>query len=99
MVADVLMNPKLASSDLEKARAKKLREIAIARAEAGNPGIRKVPRDHIQRSSVFVSYGVGSSVQSYKLDDVRGYYNYQYGASRTHLYVVGQFDTGGQVDD
>ena len=93
LMADVLMNPKLASSDLEKARANKLREITIARAEAGTQALekfREITYSGHPYSSVMASEAL---VQAYKLDDVRGFYNEQYGAARTHLYVVGQFDT------
>jgi zinc protease len=93
LIADVLQNPKFAPSDLEKARANKLREIAVARAQAGTQAWERF------REIVFPGHAYASVmatealVQGYKLDDVRGYYNDNYGAARTHLYVVGQFDT------
>ena len=93
LLADVVMNPKLASSDLEKARANKLREITVAKAQAGTQAwekFREIIFPGHAYSAVMASEPI---VQSYKLDDVRAYYNDQYGAARTHLYVVGQFDT------
>jgi zinc protease len=33
-------------------------------------------------------------VKGYTLQDIKSYYFNQYGAARTHLYIVGQFDTG-----
>lgn len=93
LMADVLLNPKFAASDLEKARANKLRELAVAKAQAGTQAwekFREITFAGHPYSAVMASEPI---VQSYKLDDVRGYYNDQYGAARTHLYVVGQFDT------
>ena len=93
LLADVVMNPKLAASDLEKVRANKLREIAVAKAQAGTQAwekFREIVFPGHAYSAVMASEPI---VQSYKLDDVRAYYNDQYGAARTHLYVVGQFDT------
>lgn len=93
LLADMLLNPKFAASDLEKARANKLREIAVSKAQAGNQAwekFREIVFANHPYSAVFATEAI---VQGYKLDDVKGYYNDQYGAARTHLYIVGQFDT------
>ena len=93
LIADVILNPKFAASDLEKVRANKLREIAVAKAQAGTQAwekFREIAYSGHPYASVMASESV---VQTYKLDDVRSYYNDQYGAARTHLYIVGQFDT------
>jgi zinc protease len=93
LLADVLQNPKFAASDLEKARANKLRELTVAKAQAGTQALEKF-RDVIFSGHPYASIMPSEAlVQSYKLDDVRGFYNSEYGAARTHLYVVGQFDT------
>lgn len=93
LLADVVVNPKFAAGDFDKARANKLREITVAKAQAGTQAWEKF------REIVFTGHPYASSiasesiVQSYKLDDVKAYYNTEYGAARTHLYVVGQFDS------
>jgi len=92
LIADVLMNPKFAASDLEKARANKLRELTVAKAQAATQAwekFREITFTGHPYASVMASESI---VQSYKLDDVKAYYNDQYGAARTQLYVVGQFD-------
>ena len=95
LLADVLQNPKFAASDFEKARTNKLRELAVAKAEPGTQALEKF------REVVFSGHPYSSImpsealVQSYKLEEVRGFYNDQYGAARTHLYVVGKFGTAG----
>ena len=93
LMSDVILNPKFAAADFEKARANKLREITVAKAQAGTQAwerFREIVFAGHPYSAVIASEPI---VQSYKLDDVRGYYNENYGAARTHLYVVGQFDT------
>jgi zinc protease len=93
LIADMILNPKFAASDLEKVRANKLREITVAKAQAGTQAwekFREIAYSGHPYSSVMASESI---VQTYKLDDVRSYYNDQYGAARTHLYIVGQFDT------
>jgi predicted Zn-dependent peptidase len=93
LLADVLLNPKFAPEDLEKIRANKIRELAINRAQAGNLAWEKF------RQVVFSNHPYASiwadepSIRGYKLDDVKAFYNSEYGAARTHLYVVGQFDS------
>ena len=93
LLADVLLNPKFAPEDLEKIRANKIRELAVNRAQAGNQAWEKF------RQVVFANHPYSSiwadepSLRGYKLDDVKSFYNSEYGAARTHLYVVGQFDS------
>lgn len=92
LLADVVQHPKLAAEDLEKNRANKIRELAIARAQAGTIAWEKF------REVVFPGHAYGvvnpseASVKGYTLDALKAYYNDNYGAARTHLYVVGQFD-------
>jgi predicted Zn-dependent peptidase len=93
LLADVLLNPKFASEDLEEIRANKIRELAIAHAQAGNQAYEKF------RQVIFANHPYGSmhaeedTLRAYKLDDVKAFYINEYGAARTHVYVVGQFDT------
>ena len=93
LLADVLQNPKFASEDLEKIRANKIRELALNRAQAGTQAWEKF------RQVVFGNHPYASiqaeeaTLKGYKLEDVKAYYNSEYGAARTRLYVVGQFDT------
>jgi predicted Zn-dependent peptidase len=92
LLSDVILNPKFAASDFDKARSNKLREIAVAKAQAGTQAwekFREITFSGHPYASVMASEPI---VQTYKLDDVRGFYNDQYGAARTHFYVVGQFD-------
>ena len=93
LLADVVMHPKFAAEDLEKVRANKIRELTVAKAQPGTQAWEKfrevVYGDH-PYAAAFPSEPV---MRSLTLNDVKGFYNGQYGAARTHLYVVGQFDT------
>jgi zinc protease len=92
LMADVMLNPKFAADDLETIRANKIRELSIAKAQPGNIAAEKF------RQIVYPNHPYGEifaseeTLKSYKLEDVKAYYNENYGAVRTHLYVVGQFD-------
>jgi predicted Zn-dependent peptidase len=92
LMADVLLNPKFAAEDLETVRANKLRDLAIAKAQPGNIAaerFRQIIYPNHPYGEIFASE---ETLKSYKLDDVKAYYADNYGAARTHLYVVGQFD-------
>src|SRR4029079_2885924 len=92
LLSDVLLNPKFAADDMEKIRANKIREVSIAHAQANNQAYEKF------RQVIFGNHPYGSmhaeeeTLKGYKLDDVKAFYNNEYGAARTHLYIVGEFD-------
>jgi predicted Zn-dependent peptidase len=92
LLADVLLNPKFAATDLEEIRANRLREVAVARAQAGTQAWERFREIVFPGHAYSAVMATEASVKSYKLDEVKAYYNDQYGAARTHLYVVGQFD-------
>lgn len=92
LMADVVRNPKFAAEDLEKVRANKLRELAISKAQPGTLAWEKF------RAVIFPDHAYGSifptedGLKAYTMQEVKSFYYNQYGATRTHLYVVGQFD-------
>jgi zinc protease len=93
LLADVMLNPKFSADDLESIRANKLRELSIAKAQPGNIAVDKF------RQIVYPNHAYGEifasedTIKNYKLDDAKAYYNENYGAARTHLYIVGQYDS------
>jgi zinc protease len=92
LLADVMMNPKFAADDLETIRANKIRELTIARAQPGTIALEKF-REVIYPNHAYGSiYPSEATLKGYTLEQVKSFYNEQYGAARTHLYIVGQFD-------
>lgn len=95
LMADVMQNPNFKAEDLERLRANKLRSLAVARTQAGNQAW------SMFRELIFAGHPYGQinptddEVKGYTLDDVRNFYGQFYGGARTHLYVVGKFDTLG----
>ena len=92
LLSDVLLNPKFAADDLEKLRANRLRELASC-TQAGTLAWEEFRKTVFAGHPYADIYPEEAIVKSYKLDDVKSFYNNEYGAARTHLYVVGQFDT------
>lgn len=92
LLADVLLNPKFEADDLETIRANKMRDLTIQRAQPGTIAMEKF------REVIYPNHPYGvinpseNVVKGYTLEQVKAYYGEQYGAARTHLYVVGQYD-------
>ena len=93
LLSDVLLDPKFAADDFEKQRSDRLRELAVAHAQAGTLAWEEFRKTVFAGHPYADIYPEEAVVKSYKLDDVKSFYNDEYGAARTHLYVVGQFDT------
>jgi len=94
LMADVVLNPNFKQEDLDRLKANKLRQLAVARTQAGNQAWEKF------REVIFAGHPYEQinpreeEVSGYTLDDIRKFYSDNYGAAKTHLYVVGKFDQG-----
>ena len=92
VLADVVLNPNYQQADLDRLKANKLRQLAVAKSQAGTLAWEKF------REVIFPGHPYGqinpsdAEVSGYTLDDVKKFYASNYGAAKTHLYVVGQFD-------
>lgn len=92
LLADVMLNPNFRQADLDRLKANKLRQLAVGRTQAGNLAWEKF------REVVFSDHPYGQinprdeEVNAYTLDDLKKFYAENYGAAKTHLYVVGKFD-------
>ncbi|HLA95002.1 MAG TPA: pitrilysin family protein, partial [Pyrinomonadaceae bacterium] len=93
LMADVMLNPNFRQEDLDRLKSSKLRQLAVARTQAGNQAWEKF------REVVFANHPYGQinpkdeEVNGYSLDDVKNYYAANYGAAKTRLYIVGKFDS------
>lgn len=92
LLADVVLNPNFQQADLDRLKANKLRQLTVARSQAAAQAWEKF------REVIFPGHPYGqihpseAEVNGYTLDDVKQFYASNYGAARTHLFVVGQFD-------
>lgn len=93
LLADVVRNPKFAAEDFENAREAALRDRSVAMARAGTIASKAF------FETLFPGHVYGSiiadeeQIKAYELEDAKNFHATQFGALRTHLYVVGQFDT------
>lgn len=97
LVADVARNPSFPASELERLKADRIRQVTIARSQPQQLTLEKF------RALMYPDHAYGrlfpteAMLEGYTLEDVRGFYEANIGAARSHLYVSGQFD-GAEVE-
>lgn len=92
LVADVARHPKFPETDFARVKADRLRQLSIARSQ---------PQPLAQEKFRAVLYGdhpygrlfpTDAMLQGYTVAQARDFYDKNYGAGRSHLYVAGRFD-------
>jgi predicted Zn-dependent peptidase len=92
LVADVARHPKFPETDFARVKADRLRQLSIARSQ---------PQPLAQEKFRAVLYGdhpygrlfpTEAMLQGYTLAQARDFYDKNYGAGRSHVYVAGRFD-------
>jgi predicted Zn-dependent peptidase len=92
LLADVLRNPALPDSELERLRRDALRNLEVALNDPDSMGqaafYRALYGDH--------PYGrlfpTAEQLEAYSIEQIRSFYTENFGAQRTHVYVAGLFD-------
>ena len=92
LVADVVRNAKLPESELERLKGDRLRQLSIAKSQ---------PRPQAQEKFRSILYGdhpygrlfpTEAALRGYTIEQVRAFFAKNYGAARSHVYVVGGFE-------
>jgi predicted Zn-dependent peptidase len=92
LIADVARNPRFPESELARLKADRLRQVTVAKSQqqqlANERFLAVLYPDH--------PYGrlfpTESQIQSYTIDQLKAFHAANYGAARSHLYIVGRFD-------
>src|SRR5579871_20458 len=92
VIADIVINPKFPASELERLKSDLKRQLAVQKSVPQSQATEKffqvIYKDH--------PYGryfpTDQMLGSYTLDMVKGFYNKNFGAKRSVMYVVGKFD-------
>ncbi|WP_415837315.1 M16 family metallopeptidase [Pontibacter korlensis] len=98
LMADILKEPAFPESELERVKNDFKRQMNLARAQPGTQAQMKFSNalygDH--------PYGRGlptdAEIDAYTLEQVRDFYQRQFGAQRTNIYVAGKFDASAMKD-
>ena len=92
LLADVVLHPRFAAPDVERLRANRVRDNAIALSSPG-----QITRQKF-RQMIFGDHPYGrvfapeAMLSGYSAEKVRDFHSKNYGARRAHLYVSGVFD-------
>src|SRR5260221_2125135 len=93
LVADVARNPLFPDSEIARIKNDMLRQLTIQESVPQNIALMRFRQllygDH-PYGTVFATEG---AIQKLTLADVKKYYDGNFGAQRTHLYVAGRFNT------
>ena len=92
LIASVLRRPDFPAAELDKVRADLMRNLSISRSAPGPIA------NEAYAALLYPGHPYGRTLPTqaqlagYTLDQVRAFHEANYGAARTHIYVVGQFD-------
>ncbi|HYI09051.1 MAG TPA: pitrilysin family protein [Thermoanaerobaculia bacterium] len=92
LVADVAMNPRFPEGDLARIKADLVRQVSIQRSQPGFLASEKFSSVLFPNHAYGRTFPTEAMLQSYTLDHVRAFYDANFGAARSTLYVVGRFD-------
>jgi len=93
LLADVVEHPRLPESELARLKNDSLRKIAVQTSQPQTVAamhFRKILYGDHPYGTLFPT---ADDVKKLTIQDVKDYYNSNFGAQRTHLYVAGKFDT------
>jgi len=92
LLAEVVRSPAFAETEFERLKRDRLRQLSIARTQPQQMAIAAF------RKALYGDHPYGQTLPdeaqlaAYSIDDVRNFYNNNFGAQRTQVYVAGVFD-------
>lgn len=93
LLADVVRNPAYPETELERLKRDRLRQLSVAKTQPQQMAIAEF------RKALYGDHPYGrvlpdeAQLAAYTLDDARNFYNVNFGAQRTQVYVAGVFDS------
>jgi zinc protease len=92
LVADLAQNPSFPASELPRLQANRSRQLSIARSQP-QPLAQERFRQVLYPDHPYGRlYPTPEMIQGYTVQQVREFYDHNFGAERSHLYVAGRFE-------
>ena len=92
IMADVVMNPALPASEIERLKGDLKRQLSVQKSQPQSQAIESfnsiIYKDHPYGRT----FPTQAMLDSYTIDMVKGFYEKNFGAKRAVIYVVGKFD-------
>ena len=92
VLADVLMNPRLPESELPRLKGDLARKLSVDKSEPGSLAREQFFKVMFPDQPYGRVFPKSETFSDYNIADVRSFVQRNLSASRTHLYVAGQFD-------
>ena len=92
LLADVIQNPVFPEDEVPRIRRDRLRSLSIQQAQPGTKALVKF-RELLHGDHPYGRlYPTEQQLEGYTADEARAFYDANWGAARTHVYVAGKFD-------
>jgi zinc protease len=92
LVADVVRNPRFPASELDRLKTNMSRNLAVSLSQPQQVALQKF-RDVLYGDHPYGRvFPTNEMIKGYTLDQIKGFYTSTYGAGRSRLYIVGNFD-------
>jgi predicted Zn-dependent peptidase len=92
LIADVARNPRFPETEFVRIRNDFLRKLPIERGDPMSVTEETITRLFYPNQPYGRTFPTPEMLQGYTLDQVRGFYDGNFGAARSRIYVVGHFD-------
>ena len=93
VLADVLVNPKWPAEELERLQNNMKRDVTVALSRPGSQAQKEFLAQMYPNHPYGKLYPTVEQVDSYTSEAIRAYYDENFGAQRTTVYVVGKFNS------
>lgn len=92
-LADVLVNPKFPETEMDRLKNDMKRNVTVSLSTPGAQARQDFMAEIYPDHPYGRVYPTIAQIDSYKLADVKSFYDFNFGAQRTTVYIVGKFDS------
>lgn len=94
LIADVLREPLLPASELDRLKSNLARDLAVDKARPQTEANERFYQTLLPNQPYSRFFPTATALGGYTLEQVQAFYRANFGAARTHLYVSGKLDPG-----
>lgn len=92
LLSDILMNPAFPGSEIDRLKNDMVRQLSVQKSQPQAQAREKYRAVLYADHPYGRSFPTESTIAGFDIDKVKEFYSANFGAGRTHLYVVGKFD-------
>jgi predicted Zn-dependent peptidase len=92
LIADIARNPKFPESELARLKANRVRQITVAKTQQQQLATERFLAALYPNHPYGRMFPPEAQIQAYTVDQIRAFHAANYGARRSHFYVVGRFN-------